>query len=169
MREFSRVDACIPLSARLVSEEEKNRIKSRISSDLTFISSRPFDEPVDNAQAEWLKIINQKIDFLINLITMQQQGFSSLPLTQVDISGGGINFYSEYPYKKGDILELKMVLETPSPIALYIYGEVVNCEPKDKGYRVGLKFINIDEDVRDNIVKFVFHRQRQILRQKREI
>jgi c-di-GMP-binding flagellar brake protein YcgR len=46
---------------------------------------------------------------------------------------------------------------------------VVNCEPKDKGYRVGLKFINIDEDVRDNIVKFVFHRQRQILRQKREI
>lgn len=169
MREFSRVDACIPLAVRLVSEEEKNRIKSRLSSDLTFLSSRPVDEPVDRALAEWLKMINQKIDFLINLVTMQQQGFSSLPLTQVDISGGGMSFYSEYPYEIGNILELKMILETPAPLALYIYGEVENCAPKDKGYRVGIKFINIDEDVRDNIVKFVFHRQRQILRQKREV
>lgn len=169
MREFSRVDAYIPLGIRVISATERNRVKARLSGDITFITTKPAEEPADRALAEWLKIINQKIDFLISLITMEQQGFSSLPLNKVDISGGGMSFISDYPYEQGDMLELKMVIENPAPLALYVYGEVIHCESIDSGFRVRVKFVNIDEDVRDQIVKFVFHRQRQILRQKREI
>lgn len=168
MREFSRVEANIPLGVRVLSETEKDRVKSRLSGDITFIMTKPAEEPSDRALAEWLKIINQKLDFLISMITMVQQGFSSLPLNKVDISGGGMSFLSDYPYEIGDILELKMVIENPAPLALYVYGEVVNCESMENVFKIGVKFVNIDEDVRDQIVKFVFHRQRQILRQKRE-
>lgn len=169
MREFSRVEAYIPVNVRVVSETEKEKVKARLSGDITFIMTKPAEEPVDRALAEWLKIINQKLDFLISIITMEQQGFSSLPLNKVDISGGGMSFLSDCPYERGDMLELKMVIENPAPLALYVYGEVISCENINNEFRIGVKFVNIDEDVRDQIVKFVFHRQRQILRQKKEL
>lgn len=169
MREFSRVEAYVPLSVRLLKKDEVEMVKSRLSGDITFLSSKPIDEPSDKALAEWLKFINQKIDFLISIITIEQQGFSSLPINKVDISGGGMSFRSKIPYERGNVLEIKMVIENPTPLALYLYGEVISCEAIDHEFRIGLKFVNIDEDVRDQIVKFVFHRQRQIIRQRREI
>lgn len=168
MREFSRVEAYVPLSVRLLQKDEIEIAKSRLSGDIAFYASRPLDEPADRALSEWLKYINQKLDFLISIITMEQQGFSSLPINKVDISGGGLSFRSEKPYKKGDLLEIKIVIENPNPLALYLYGEVISCEALEKDFRIGVKFINIDEDVRDQIVKFVFYRQRQLIRQKRE-
>jgi len=38
-----------------------------------------------------------------------------------------------------------------------------------KDIKLAVEFINIDEDIRDYIVRFVFHRQRQIIRQQKEI
>lgn len=169
MREFSRVEAYIPLGIRVLGENERDRVKARLSGDITFMMTKPPEEPTDRALADWLQMINQKLDFLISIITMEHQGFSSLPMNKVDISGGGMSFLSDQPYEKGEILELKLVIENPAPLAMYLYGEVVNCEAIDRGYRVGVKFVNIDEEVRDQIVKFVFYRQRQILRQKREL
>lgn len=168
MREFSRVDAIIPLGVRLISPEEKKRIKARIFGEVSFIPT-PIDEPMDKVLAEWLKMINSKLDYLINLWNLKEGGFSSLPLTEVNISGGGMSFISDLSYNKGDILELKVILESPSAVALYLYGEVVNCQIINNAFRVAVKFINIDEDIRDHIIRFVFHRQRQLLRQKKEI
>ena len=168
MREFSRVDAIVPLGVRLISPEEKQRIKARISGEINFIRA-PLDEPMDKVLAEWLKMINSKLDYLINLWSFKEEGFSSLSTTEVNISGGGMSFVSDLSYNKGDILELKAVLESPSPVALFLYGEVVKCEMINNAYRVTVKFINIEEDIRDYIIRFVFHRQRQLLRQKREI
>ncbi|WP_353684491.1 PilZ domain-containing protein [Thermodesulfovibrio sp. 3907-1M] len=168
MREFSRVDAVIPLGVRLISPEERQKVKARISGEVSFPHT-PSDEPSDKAVAQWIKLINAKLDYLINLWSFRQEGFCELPLTEVNISGGGMSFISDASYNKGDILELKMVLEAPSPVALFLYGEVVKSELINNGYRVAVKFVNIDEDIRDHIVRFVFHRQRQILRQKREL
>ncbi|WP_297214086.1 MULTISPECIES: PilZ domain-containing protein [Thermodesulfovibrio] len=170
MREYSRVDATIPLGITVIGEDEKDMRKARIAGDMTF-GNVPAEEPTDRALAEWLKIINSKLDYLINLWSFHQEGFSCLPIYEVNISGGGMSFNSDVCYEEGKVLELKTVLESPSSIALYLYGEVVKCEKlKDKDkFRVALKFINIDEDIRDHIIRFVFHRQRQILRQKREI
>jgi hypothetical protein len=169
MKEFSKVDAYIPLSVRVLPETEKNKVKARLAGDLSFIATKPTEEPSDKALAEWLKIINQKLDFLISIITMEQQGFAGLQLHKVNISGGGMSFLSNQSYNQGEILELKMVIENPAPLALYLYGEVINCEKMEKEIKVAVKFVNIEEDVRDQIVKFVFYRERQILRQKREM
>lgn len=168
MREFSRIDAVIPFSARLVSSEDKTKVKSRILGEINFAQT-PVEEPLDKVLAQWLKVINAKLDYLINLWSLKEEGFSCLPTAEVNISGGGMSFISDIPYNKGDILELKMVLETPSPVALFLYGEVVKCETLNSGYRVAVQFVNIDEDIRDYVVRFVFYRQRQLLRQKKEV
>ncbi|GAB6183535.1 PilZ domain-containing protein [Thermodesulfovibrio hydrogeniphilus] len=168
MREYSRVDASIPLGIRLIPEEEKHKIKSRVSGDISFLHI-PHEEPTDKVLAEWLKIINAKLDHIINSLNLHQEGFSSLPIYDVNISGGGISFTSEVSYNVGDIVEIKTVLETPATIALYLYGEVVKSEKTDNHWKISVKFINISEEVRDFIIKFVFHRERQILREKREI
>ncbi|WP_353685643.1 PilZ domain-containing protein [Thermodesulfovibrio sp. 3462-1] len=168
MREFSRVDAVIPLQVRLVCPEERQKIKARIFGEVSFFSA-PVDEPADKALAQWIKLINSKLDYLISLWSLRQEGFCELPLTEVNISGGGMSFISHECYSKGDILELKMVLESPQSIAMFVYGEVVKCERINNSYKIAVKFINIDEDIRDYIVRFVFHRQRQLIRQKREI
>lgn len=167
IREFSRVDANIPLEIKLIPKEEKPHIKSRTSS-APFLYT-PVDEPSDKTLAEWIKLINAKLDYLINIFSLHQEGFSQLPVRRVNISGGGMRFTSEQFFNIGDIVELKTVLETPAQVALYLYGEVVNVEKVDKNFLIFVKFINIDEDVRDYIIRFVFHRQRQIIRQKREI
>lgn len=167
MREFSRVDAVVPLGVRVVSPEEKQRIKARISGEITFMGT-PSEEPSDRALAEWIKIINSKLDYLINLWSLREGGFATLPAVEVNISGGGMSFVSDSRYNPGEILELKTVLENPLPEAFYLYGEVVKCEKLGNVYRVAVKFVNIEEDIRDHIIKFVFYRQRQLLRQKRE-
>jgi c-di-GMP-binding flagellar brake protein YcgR len=92
-----------------------------------------------------------------------------LPVKQVNISGGGMSFFSDTPYNIGDVIELKTVLENLYPVAMYLYGKVLSCEKIDGGYKIAVEFINIDEDIRDYIVRFVFHRQRQIIRQQKEI
>jgi len=136
VREYSRVDANIPLSVRLVSDEEKPDIRARISGDLTIISPTPYEEPSDKTLAEWLKYINSKLDFLINLLSLKQEGFSSLPVKRVNISGGGISFFSDTPYNIGDVIELKTVLENLYPVAMYLYGKVLSCEKIDEGYKI---------------------------------
>ncbi len=167
-REYSRVDASIPLGIRPITNEERQRVKSRISGDVT-LRELPFDEPSDKVLAEWLKLINSKLDYLLNAFSLQQEGFHCLPVYDVNISGGGMSFIYEPPQEIGSVIEFKTVLDSPSPIALYLYGEVVKCEKINENYRIAVKFINIEEDIRDHIIRFVFHRQRQLLRQKKEM
>lgn len=169
VREFSRVNAIIPLAAKLISSEERQRLKARVSGEISFILT-PTEEPMDKALAQWVKVINSKLDYFINLWSFREEGFCSLPMTPVNISGGGMSFVYDVFYKTGDIIELKTVLEAPAPVGLYLYGEVIDCQMAENNtYRIHVKFVNIEEDIRDYIIKFVFYRQRQILRQKREV
>jgi c-di-GMP-binding flagellar brake protein YcgR len=85
----------------------------------------------------------------------------------VNISGGGMSFSAKENYKPGNILELKMLLPLLPPVALYLYGEVVKTQSQPEGPLIFVKFIAIDEEIRDELVKFVFKRQRDILREKR--
>jgi len=72
-------------------------------------------------------------------------------------------------FDKGDILEIKLVLQAYPAKILQLYGEVVRCKPvpgKPKRYTVGVKFVHMDEHIRNEILKFDFkkHRERLIAR-----
>ncbi len=167
MREFSRVDSYIPLQVRLVPAEERETIRSRTSGQTASIETRDLPDLQDKFLNDWVKLLNSKLDAIVNMLVLQREGFSSMPVTRVNISGGGLGFLSKDRYNLGNIIEAKLVLPMMPPVALFVYGEVVKVDQLTNAYSIATKFIAMDEDVRDEIVKYVFRRQREILREQR--
>lgn len=166
-REFSRVNAWIPFSYRIVQKEEWGNLRSRF---LGPVSSLEQTAPVESGSQpliDALKKLDMKVDLLIHMLTMQQEGFHNLPCRAVNVSGGGIGFPAVDPLPLGTILEMKLLLSHPHPVAVYAYGKVVKSVARHDGHYIGLQFVWMDDPVRDEIVHFVFEREREILREKR--
>lgn len=84
-----------------------------------------------------------------------------------DISGSGIALYSSRQLNTDDIVEIKMSLPKLPPIPINIIGAVVKCEAsygveiKEGKYLIGVKFAAINEEDREEIIRFVLERQRE--------
>lgn len=166
-REFSRVDAFVPFAFRVVPPSDVNFLKARAISE-SFISDYPALPNIDDQlYGEWFKLINAKLDEIIKTITFQQEGFSSLPFQKINISGNGMLFPSGEPFAKGTVIEGKVVLTILNCAALYVYGQVVKVEQTESGYNIGISFINTDEMIRNEIIRFVFEKEREMIREKR--
>jgi len=100
-------------------------------------------------------------------MTLQHDGFNCLNITKVNISGGGMSLNTGESFSPGDVLEIKVMLGLQSPMALFLYGEVVEVTKPHLEYDTSVQFINIDDFVRDEIIRFVFEVEREILREKR--
>lgn len=165
-REYSRVNAHLLFGVRAVPPDEREGVWAKVSNQAP-VELGGMPEIQDEALADWLKAMNRKLDLLLNMMTQQKEGFSSLPMKQVNISGGGLSFSSREPYNKGDVLEMKMVLPLPVPVSVIVYGDVVAADKRDELFEIGVKFAAMDDEIREEICKFVFHRERQIIREKR--
>lgn len=166
-REFSRVNAWIPFSYRVVQREECGNLRSRF---LGPMSSREQQVPVESGSQPLIDAMRKleiKVDLMIHMLTMQQEGFHNLPCKAVNISGGGIGFPVTESFPMGTVLEMKMLLSHPHPVAVYAYGKVAKSVKQTDGYYIGAQFIWMDDPVRDEIIHFVFEREREILREKR--
>jgi c-di-GMP-binding flagellar brake protein YcgR len=88
-------------------------------------------------------------------------------MTKVNISGGGISFNAGKSFSPGEILEVKVMLSMQKPVALFLYGEVLEITKPHPEYDTFVQFIGIDDFVRDEVIRFVFETEREILREKR--
>lgn len=168
-REYSRVDSYIPFEFRTVADEEKNHIRARIYGDAAAPELRPIPDRGDHdyIYGEWLKIMNLKLDTIIRLMTLQSEGFFGLPYKSVNISGGGISFLLPQAMAPGTILEIKLMLTRNQPVAMCIYGEVTKSVRSDDLYFIAVRYVHMDVSVRDEIIRYVFEREREIIREKR--
>ncbi|HPC73738.1 MAG TPA: PilZ domain-containing protein [Syntrophales bacterium] len=165
-REYSRVEAYVPFDVRVVPPEEHKAVWSRVSGDTT-LEFANLPEIEDKVFAEWFKMINAKLDLITSMLSLQKEGFSSLPVHCVTISGGGLGFSSKKKYEMGDILEIRMILNMLRSVALYVYGKIVQVRSQGEDHQVSVKYIAMDDEIREEIIRFVFHRERQIIREKR--
>ena len=168
-REFSRVDTCVPFEFKVVSKEEQANIRSRISTEPSVISEG-MPELDDVAIMTWLKMLSSKLDTILNYIMYQREGFLSLKMRQLNISGGGMSFTANQNFQIGDVLEIRMLLNMFQPVALILYGKVVKTGPSgpDGKFDTAVQFIEIDDEIANAIVRFVFDVQRGQLRKRRE-
>lgn len=168
MREYSRVDAFIPIQVRLVPVEERGSVRSRSSSEAPSVQLKPLPDLDDAALNECLKIINSKLDMILDLLTIRSNDIYALEPSHVNISGSGMCLVAKEAYAVGDMLEIKMTLPTSGEDVFYVYGQVVKLgEESLSRHRTFVRFTVIDEDIRDQIVKFVFEKQREDLRKKK--
>lgn len=166
-REYSRVDAYIPLEFRLVPPEEYKLVKSRISGDVTLTDFNLMPPLENHPDMEYLDLLNKKLDTIIQMIGLQYEGFHSLSFKYVSISGSGMKFSTQRHFSLGDLLEFKMMLTMHQPAALYVYGEVIKVESQTKGFFVTVCFTMIEDTIRDKIIRFVFETEREMLRERR--
>jgi c-di-GMP-binding flagellar brake protein YcgR len=101
------------------------------------------------------------------MMTLQHDGFNCLNISKVNISGGGMSLNTGQTILPGDILEIKVMLGLQVPTAIFLYGEVIEVTKPHPDYDTSVQFINIDDFVRDEIIRFVFETEREILREKR--
>jgi len=166
-REYSRVEACIPLEYRLVPRGFEETMRARVAGQSVLAEFKSLPNPDDQLIAQWLQSINAKLTEIIRLLTLQRDGFHCLNMAKVNISGGGMSFNTGKSFTTGDILEIKVMLGIQMPAALFLYGEVIDTATSQTEYDTSVEFINIDDFVRDEIIRFVFETEREILREKR--
>ncbi len=111
---------------------------------------------------EMLFDINQKLNILINHMA-ERSGFNIPEAREVNISAGGLRFVSEKPFPEGERLLIRTFLSTHGQV-VRLKCEVLRSVERHGGFEVAVKFIDLDEATREKIIKYIFVRQRQILR-----
>ncbi len=98
-----------------------------------------------------------------------------LPLKKsviVDISGGGMRFVADFKYELGSVLLCKYQLDTEKGTRVYeLFGKVLSIkevENRQGVFEHRVKYINIDKEVREEIIRFIFGEERKNLRKKGE-
>lgn len=166
-RSFSRVRVSIPLEATLLANGDLTGIKSRLARKVPLPDNKLLPDLADHNLRNWLILLNSKLDHILNALAIDQDEFGCLSKKTHNIGGGGLSFLSPEAYREGDVLEIKLLLESSNPMAAYFYGKVVNIVPQADEFLVSVEFISIDESIREEIIKFVFEREREVLREKR--
>lgn len=112
---------------------------------------------------ELLFDINQKLNILVRHLT-DKGGLNVPEARDVNISGGGMKFTCKDSFKSGEVLLLKTFLPTYAHV-IRLKCEVVRVMPSAKGgFDVAVKFLDMDEATRDKIIRYIFARQRKLLR-----
>ena len=91
--------------------------------------------------------------------------------TMVDISGGGARFISKIRYPKGCNIQFAFELFVSGKLTEYkllgrvLYSEELESRPGSYEHRI--QFINIMNDERESIIKFIFEEERKIRRREK--
>jgi len=183
-RAHLRMDVMVLLHYRkltLKEYEDIERIYIRDDKDGWFSQSffiKPFLEDmakeeevgnVDRFIINSLIDINLKLNLIYNILSSEEDSsiFKQKPI-EVNISESGIGFITKDRIKKGEILELKMLLPVFPLAIIKVWGKVVRTTAlSPDSYRVGIQYINIKEEDQDKIVHYIFKKQREFLRNKR--
>ncbi len=166
-REAVRIDVVIPFGVAPVADMDLQDKEARIVGDMPLFSYIPLKDTLDEALNNWLKLINAKLDYLINLLTKEKEGFNELPLKKVNLSEKGVRFLSSEPFEIGTPLEVKLVLELYQPLGFYLYGRVVRCEKREEYYEVALEWLHLTPDIREKLSFFILQKERELIREKK--
>ncbi len=134
------------------------------------VDEMPFSrESLFNSPVLWE--INRKIDLLIHMFLAED--FTELMRTtpkDVNISASGIRFITKEAYRAGDLLEVGMILPMAPLLYLHLVGDVLRVKPvtsyDSSRYAVAVRFLKMDQDTREDIVRYLFRKQREVLRKR---
>lgn len=121
--------------------------------------------------ADYLKLIDSKIDLISQAVMMQGAEFKEKDARNANLSASGVAFDSEEALQVGDFLEIKMLLASCMAV-IVAYGKVIYCrekQPPDSRFMhvVGVNYINMKDQDRELLIKHVVKRQMQQIRESK--
>lgn len=168
-REYFRIDDVIPM---VVIKMDKNntarrsKILTGYHSDMPAVfkdeSSTSTDDNPHSLVLKKLGEIDAKISLVLERLYLESEGLFKAEDYHVTISGSGLSFICQNRYDVGDVLGLKLLLSTYPTVAVHTYGEIISVINQNTGqYKIGTRFIDIDEDVRSELIQFTMRRERE--------
>jgi hypothetical protein len=165
-RTYPRANTLLPFTVRRLQPDESGELNCRVTTDIIFIDDFLPPPLKDELLNLWLNMLNAKLDYLIRQASPKREDVVFMTFEPVNISGSGMSLMAHESFNIGDILEIRMVLQTYPAKILYLYGEMVRIEAtpqKAESYTVSVKFRGMNDDVRNEILKFDFKKHRKKL------
>lgn len=118
--------------------------------------------------SNYLRLTHKKIDLLYQLVASQQKQQLEQHIKSVSLSESGMAFKCSETWPEKQYLALKIML-LPDCIGLYIKAKVIRIESLDDGEttRYGLEFIDLEEQYRNILARYIMQIQSQQLRQRK--
>jgi hypothetical protein len=184
-REYFRIKDRLAIEVRAISDEEFLQLENTIRYNPTQVIDKAYDmhflkESISNDEKEksqilsYLVMIDKKLDMLVDfLYKPKKDELFHTSYTEVEVSGNGIKFITDLVINGGDYIEIKVVIPRfPYPkitaLAQVLRGE--ECFVKETKYcEVIARFIVINEEDRDLLINYIFVKDRERLRLKKEL
>lgn len=172
-RDHFRIDDVLPLTATLVEGRDESHLKSYI---LYGNCPSPGPPPLDAGNeaippALWrlLVDIHARMELILERLNALDPWFRQARSVPVNISEGGIRFASGQPFRVGDVLEIRLLLDPSPGLAVVTHARVNRVEtqedaPPDLAHLIAAQFLRLEESVREAICRHVLRRQRECIR-----
>lgn len=155
-------------------DRKKLKILPELSDNNGTIVSDYNNDDHDDALVEFLIKMDEKLDSILSILSINKARSEALNPglaylgTGKNISASGISVVTSKPASKGQIIHVNINLCKLPPVCIDAYGEIVRVTcAHDKDipmFNLGIKFIDLDEKVREKIVAYVFSNQRKAIR-----
>ena len=182
-RSFFRIHDRLVVEFRQITPEDFTKLKDVIQYNSRQVSDKIkethllADKELKGGGDElfaYMRVINRKLDTIIDLLNKSQCGeiYHSVE-TEIILSGGGVQFESQIALKARDYTELKIIVPIFPYPRITILCQVVRSErlqgsPSGGTFRVAMQFLVVNEKDRDLLVNYIFEKEREYLRQKKE-
>jgi hypothetical protein len=168
-RSYARRSTIMPFEVRRLQPEEAAALRCRISQNELIIDATSPISVQDERLFKYLNMLNTKIDYLVAALAQAEKSIPSIYFEPVNMSGSGMSLLTKEKFTPGDAIEVRMVIQVYPSKILYLVGAVVRIKEtqRDEGtYMAAIKFLNMDEEVRKEILNFDFekHRARLVCR-----
>ncbi len=126
-------------------------------------------ERKDTDIADYLRVVDNKIDLVARTLLMDGNELIAQESRNASLSASGVAFEAEEELKKGDFVELRLLLAS-SMAVIVCYGDVVYCRKNKKNgsdfpYVIGVAYSEIKEQDQELLIKHVVKRQMQQIRE----
>lgn len=173
-RDYFRVEDVLPISVKRVSADPDS-IKCRVLTGLApsgsyMINHDDLPEPgVSPKLWKLLKEINCKLDLILERLPSDNDHLCGTVNKHISISLSGMSFTCDEAFDVGTLLEIKVLMPVDHPKWVMLYGKVVRTRKCDNDqHEIGVRFEELDEDVKDIISFYTLKRQREIIRKQKE-
>ncbi len=139
-----------------INFNNKNDIGKKIRE--TILSG--YDDPII---LNILNGINSKVDKILNILSKGVDITSSFDVKCISISGDGFIFYTEKDFASSYIFATSFLTNSEITVKFASICEI--CSISKNIWKATFK--NIDEEIRDDIIKFIFVKEREILKEAR--
>ncbi len=118
--------------------------------------------------------LHRKMDILIETVAPESRTIVEVPKEKdVCISASGIRIHLDVPAVPGQKIVLCIVLPFIPPATVFVSGEVMRNDPTDiilpyenSICETAINFLAIKEDDREALIRYIFKRQRDMLRDR---